>query len=653
MSWIIRLPGWRPLLAGALTSTALVGATSAPALAGGSATSVAVSSGTLVVASAGGGDNRLVVTQPLVISGARYYYVTETGSVGSTVAASGSSCSNVSSTKVRCLSSAVSVGYSISTGDGDDRIDLSHPFVSLNGTILAGDGTDIIVPGRGADSISGGTGLDLVTYEHRASAQPVTVAIDGLANDGGSGEGDNVRTDVENLAGGAGSDHLTGSTGNNQIWGMAGSNTLVGNLGNDWLTGGDGNDTISGSGGGDSLWGGSGDDDLRGHGGQDALRGEAGNDALNGGSGNDNYDGGSGNDFLMAIGLGTDALTGGSQWDSTWRDSNDSLSDLTSDENTKGYQHVVSAFHSVPGSYTTGLDAVGEDLPDPAAESDDVSNVTKRNYASSPLFGPAGPRKEDVDQGALGDCYFLARLGSLASTDPAYIRNSVAPLGDGSYVVRFWDNDPPYAATYVRVDADLWTNGANRPAYAGILPNGGSWAAIMEKAYAVARKDQVNYGSINGGNGTKLVHVADNDATFEISNGALTKEIVKDWWEQGEPAGEIADTVKAQNETLLNWLHARRSENKAVGFGSVGNLTDELELTLTNYRRSAHIMIIDRVNFDAAGEPVSVTIYNPWGTLNNPVPGGPVQTISDPARIWYLISGGKVFRGYRGSLFGS
>ena len=218
-----------------------------------------------------------------MIGGTRYYYVTETGSVGSTVVPRQKllDCQHDAGA---VSSSTVTAGYSISTGDGNDRIDLSHQLVLLNGTIVAGDGADVILPGRGADSISGGAGFDLVTYEHRTAAQPVTVTIDDVANDGGSGEGDNVRTDVEYLAGGGGNDELTGSTGDNHFWGMAGTDTLVGNLGNDWLEGGDGNDTVWGSGGDDSLWGGSGDDSLWGHGGQDVLRGEAGNDSLNGGS---------------------------------------------------------------------------------------------------------------------------------------------------------------------------------------------------------------------------------------------------------------------------------------------------------------------------------------------------------------------------------
>lgn len=574
---------WRPVLVGALASTALMTVSTAPASAGGSATTVKVSAGKLVASSAAGGDNSLVVTHPIAIGSTRYYVVTETGSAGSTLVA-GAGCSTLSTVKVRCASSSVTAGYSIATSDGNDFVDLSSSLFTLDGKVDAGTGDDTVIGGVGDD-------------------------------------------------------------------------TIVGNYGQDTIHGGDGADDIAGSGGSDTIYGGAGADNLRGHGGNDKLYGEAGNDSLNGGSGNDTLNGGSGNDFLMAIGLGTDALTGGAQWDYTWRDSNDSLSDLTEGEDVRGYQHVVSSFHSVAG-YSTGLDALGEDLPEPAVVAGHDALVTKVDYASSPLFGPAGPRKQDVDQGSVGDCYFLARLGSVASSDPEYIRNSVAPLGDGSYVVRFWDDKAPHKPVYVRVDADLWTRtSTGRPIYAGVLANGGSWVAIMEKAYAVARKGQLSYASIAGGNGTKLVHFVNGVAgapqeSFTGDNGTLTPEKVRNWWANGEPAGATADLVEAQNDTLLNWVDARLAEGKAVGFGSMGNLTDSLDLTADNYRRGQHILIFDHVNFDANGDPVSVTTYNPWGTFDT-VPGGPFQTISDPARIWYLISGGKVFRPFAGSVEGS
>ncbi len=54
--------------------------------------------------------------------------------------------------------------------------------------------------GDGPDVFEGGTGVDTVFYKFRSTA--VTVDLDGFADDGARGEGDNVLADVENLVGG-------------------------------------------------------------------------------------------------------------------------------------------------------------------------------------------------------------------------------------------------------------------------------------------------------------------------------------------------------------------------------------------------------------------------------------------------------------------
>ena len=48
-----------------------------------------------------------------------------------------------------------------------------------------------------------------MTYASRTA--DVSVSINGAADDGEAGEGDDVQSDVENLTGGAGADTLTGS----------------------------------------------------------------------------------------------------------------------------------------------------------------------------------------------------------------------------------------------------------------------------------------------------------------------------------------------------------------------------------------------------------------------------------------------------------
>lgn len=130
-----------------------------------------------------------------------------------------------------------------------------------------------------------------MTYEFRPIPQGyypetflVEVSLDDLANDGGGGEGDNVKPDIEELIGTIARDKLTGSAGPNTLWGRGG---------HDELFGGDGNDVLHGEAGNDRLDGGNGDDTHNGGDDNDTLFANAGADAYNGGTGTDeaNYDG--------------------------------------------------------------------------------------------------------------------------------------------------------------------------------------------------------------------------------------------------------------------------------------------------------------------------------------------------------------------------
>jgi Ca2+-binding RTX toxin-like protein len=107
----------------------------------------------------------------------------------------------------------------------------------------AGPGDDTLDGAPGADVLSGGDGFDIVSYQ--SSTQRVTVDLDGQAgDDGAAGEGDTVRTDVEQLNGGPASDTLTGNAADNLIIGGDGNDVIDGGLGADNLQGGNDNDTI-------------------------------------------------------------------------------------------------------------------------------------------------------------------------------------------------------------------------------------------------------------------------------------------------------------------------------------------------------------------------------------------------------------------------
>jgi Ca2+-binding RTX toxin-like protein len=204
-------------------------------------------------------------------------------------------------------------------GEGDDRLDdtADASDAALGSDTVNGErGNDTLTGGPESDPLSpdvfiGGDGNDTITYALRRS--PVVITLDGTADDGAQGEGDNVQPDLERLVGGAGGDTLVGSAGANVFDGGPGDDTLSGLAGPDTLDGGandPGNDRLLGGDGSDVLTGGSGDDFVDGGDDGDELFGGGGTDTLMGGSGQDVLAGGPGGDSLHG-GDGIDTLRGG------------------------------------------------------------------------------------------------------------------------------------------------------------------------------------------------------------------------------------------------------------------------------------------------------------------------------------------------------
>ena len=158
---------------------------------------------------------------------------------------------------------------------GNDTLDGGGGADTLNG----GDGNDVLIGGAAADILSGGLGIgDRVDYS--AAGGPVTVTIGAGADDGEFGEGDDVKTSVENVTGGPFDDVITGSSSDNRLSGGVDLDPMAddGDTGNDTLIGGLGDDTLSGF---------DGDDDLSGGEGTDTLNGGLGADVMDGGLGAD------------------------------------------------------------------------------------------------------------------------------------------------------------------------------------------------------------------------------------------------------------------------------------------------------------------------------------------------------------------------------
>jgi Ca2+-binding RTX toxin-like protein len=275
--------------------------------------------------------------------------------------------------------------------------------------MLVGGGGDDTLRGKlGADVLQGGLGWDTVTYGERTN--PVTASIDGVANDGEAGEGDNVGADVENITGGSGNDTLTGDyrpntliggNGNDKLYGAPvgtgyalGSDHLYGNDGSDLLYGGwagttgdilDGGvgtdmvtyvgrlqgvtiDLADSNAGEDRLYnienatGGSGDDTMVGSDGNNTFFAGAGNDELNGNGGNDVLHGGDGDDAVYG-GAGNDVVAG--DGDDDWMTGGPGADYISGHEGVDivsyaDYQVPVSV--SLDGAYNDGAAGEGDNV---------------------------------------------------------------------------------------------------------------------------------------------------------------------------------------------------------------------------------------------------------------------------------------------------
>ena len=117
--------------------------------------------------------------------------------------------------------------------------------------ILGGFGNDTLEGGAGADDMGGGDGFDVVSYATAGAAVRVALWSPGLHT--GDAAGDNIRADVEVVAGSNFNDTIEGSASNNNLRGGAGADSILGGFGDDTLWGQGGNDTITGGAGNDRF----------------------------------------------------------------------------------------------------------------------------------------------------------------------------------------------------------------------------------------------------------------------------------------------------------------------------------------------------------------------------------------------------------------
>lgn len=196
-------------------------------------------------------------------------------------------------------------------------------------------------------------------------------------------------------------------------------------------------------------------------------------------------------------------------------------------------------------------------------------------------------KPEAIDQGQVGDCYFLASVAAMASTPEGKesLKNMIEDHGDGTYTVTFPDDPKRHITVDEPTQSEL--------AHSAAPTSNGIWVAVLEKAY----------GQYYGRETDTLTRVR-SDA---IGNGGLSQETLKLLSGRGVETDDLYSSSKEETHRRLA---------KAMDFDRpvVADISYEKgEKDAGNKTRSAglpapHSFAITAYDPDTR----TVTIRNPW-----------------------------------------
>ena len=196
-------------------------------------------------------------------------------------------CESVTADRADCaIAPRILLFLEVFTGEGEDKIisegrdryvGKAFSFVSLRSgpgsdQVLGGRAGEAILPGPGDDHVEAGGGDDFIFTESEgdgadhydggaadgdvsyAQRQTRTYAdFDGVADDGATGEGDNL-INIHGVTGGDAADTLIGDDLDNELMGGRGPDTLASAGGEDFIAGGPGGDEIDAGPGQDFIF---------------------------------------------------------------------------------------------------------------------------------------------------------------------------------------------------------------------------------------------------------------------------------------------------------------------------------------------------------------------------------------------------------------
>lgn len=197
---------------------------------------------------------------------------------------------------------------------------------------------------------------------------------------------------------------------------------------------------------------------------------------------------------------------------------------------------------------------------------------------------------DDLNQGQLGDCHFLASLGAIEQAHPGWLASHIKANGNGTYTVTLYKDGQP---VQVVVSPDTPNvNGADGTPYGSAYAGSPSVYALYEKALAqtnaeLGPENRTGYDGMNGGWSNKdmnaiLGHEGDNKDPDDVS------------------PQDIQDSLNAHRPVTI----------------STPEYDDKPDLGKTQTIVGGHQYYVKSI--DVNSHPPRVTLVNPWHNDNAP-----------------------------------
>ncbi len=233
-------------------------------------------------------------------------------------------------------------------------------------------------------------------------------------------------------------------------------------------------------------------------------------------------------------------------------------------------------------------------------------------YTDKDLYGPTGkPQASDINQGQLGDCYWVSPLGALASSQPDHIQNAISYNADkGTFTVTMYQEHRGFLGLHntprpvqvevnqadIKSDLNIGVDGPHSN-FKGDKPP--IWPSVYEAAFAkMSEKPNQNL----------------DDGLAKIGGGGNTPASMYTLTGVHDETLSAKSINKMGMDAAFTKLDAAMKEGRPMLLSSapVGPDTPPDGLIRGDHGMG-HAYMLEGVSKDPDGN-VMLTVRNPWGT---------------------------------------